>query len=410
MVNFNVKNTSVLSNQEFVYMCQKYMRHKSEAVASQIKEIWQKMSTAEVANCLCLYGGEVHTGNLWELYFKTTEYKPFAKEVERVLLQKAVSENFVFLKIPHALSEENERKLLELNTNQVVYGLNLQVLSTSYNIFDNVSEAKNETERLIRNNSNKLKIMFLNLKTYLERIRLSSASFEYLVDRVSYNRMKLYPYFSRCYLKIALEVLAREYGKNALENLDLQLKLLDVLVWNKEDKISNRPFAQYALSHYNMDNTPSENAIRRFLKLNDVNVLREILAHSWLKNGKNLVLSVYPELKAEILLAETAYAAFIENSYEKKVAILPEYVSALLKNRKNCNLMHGKKINKVSMLVLCLQMYNTYSNCRYNSSERCKILQKAIDYCVFYNSNSLNKFIPLLQECAKEEKHRLYSL
>ena len=108
MVNFNVKNTSVLSNQEFVYMCQKYMRHKSEAVASQIKEIWQKMSTAEVANCLCLYGGEVHTGNLWELYFKTTEYKPFAKEVERVLLQKAVSENFVFLKIPHALSEEND--------------------------------------------------------------------------------------------------------------------------------------------------------------------------------------------------------------------------------------------------------------------------------------------------------------
>ena len=155
------------------------MRHKSEAVASQIKEIWQKMSTAEVANCLCLYGGEVHTGNLWELYFKTTEYKPFAKEVERVLLQNAVSENFVFLKIPHALSEENERKLLELNTNQVVYGLNLQVLSTSYNIFDNVSEAKNETDWLIRNNSNKLKIMFLNLKTYLERISLSSASFEY---------------------------------------------------------------------------------------------------------------------------------------------------------------------------------------------------------------------------------------
>ena len=410
MVNFNVKNTSVLSNQEFADLCQKYARHKSETVASQIKSEWLKRSPSEIANCLCLYGGAAVNGNLWELYFKTTEYKPFAKEVERVLLRKAVSENFVFFKIPHALSEENELKLLDLNTNQVVYDLNLPVVSTSYDIFNNISEAKTETDWLICNNSEKLEIMFLNLKTYLERVRLSPKSFEHLVDRVLFAKTKSYPYFSRCYLTAALETLASEYGENALDNLDLQLKLLDISVWDKEEKACNRLFAKHVLSRYTMEKAPSEYALKRFLKLEDVNVLREILAHSWLEKGKNLVLAVYPELKAEVLLSEAAHAAFVENSYEKRVSVSPEYFSALLKNRENGNLLHGKRINKVSMLALCLLMNNTYRNCRYNSSERSKILQKAVKYCQYYDSRALNRFIPLLQECADEEKHRLYSL
>ncbi|MCI7420039.1 MAG: hypothetical protein MSS98_00025 [Alphaproteobacteria bacterium] len=65
---------------------------------------------------------------------------------------------------------------------------------------------------------------------------------------------------------------------------------------------------------------------------------------------------------------------------------------------------------ELSVLNLCLRLYNTYSDCHFDSENRSQILNEAIHYCEVFGIRTLKSYIPQLQEAAEEEKHRIYCL
>lgn len=405
-----------LSDEDFAMVCQAYSMEKNIYAAKVIQKKWYHSSGVQVADSLEKFGGEVFSSNLWTLYFEYKAKNAYHKEVEDLLLERAVEEQFVFAKLPHPLSEESEIKLISIRTGDIVPELDFQVAATSYAIFNDTPvlffQTSNKYDKLFSIHRIRLDAVFGNLKTYLEKFAICKSALLKLMEIALNGQRKQVPYFSYDYLKLAVKTLAFYDAPDALDDEKIQLQLLRITIWNKLDRCVNYPLKRQVLCRYNMDNPASDAIVDELLKYQNIDFLRELLSHSWLKNGKQRVLQKYPELKAEILLADLAHEASISNPKERRYIVTPKYLNLLLENRESrCReLQPDVPINELSILNLCLRMYNTYENCHFTSGERSQILEETVHYCEVFGTKSLKEYIPQLKESVREEKHRIYCL
>ena len=87
-----------LSDEDFAMVCQAYSMEKNIYAAKVIQKKWYHSSGVQVADSLEKFGGEVFSSNLWTLYFEYKAKNTYHKEVEDLLLERAVEEQFVFAK------------------------------------------------------------------------------------------------------------------------------------------------------------------------------------------------------------------------------------------------------------------------------------------------------------------------
>lgn len=411
-------NDMRLSEENFALLCKDYNQEKTISAAKIIQKKWQQSTALQIAKSLDMYGGEVYCSNLWNLYFEFKEDKFYDVEVENLLLERAYYEQQIFAKMPHSLSTDSEIKLISMRTGDIVPTIDLPVAATSYAVFSNNPSvgagwlASIEFDQQIAIHRHNLEAMFGNLKNYLEKFALSKPALLQLIEIAQNGQRTQTPHFSYDYLCLAVRTLVRYDDFDALDKEDIQQKLLGITVWDKEKQCAVYLFKRLALGRYNMQSAPSEAMVKWLLKFQNGDFIREVLAHSWLAYGREIVLQQYPEFSAEILLSDLAHEACVFNSVEKRRSVTPEYWNLVLSKREaGCRELQLKLPQReLSVLNLCLCMYNTYTNCHFDSDNRSQILKEAIRYCETYGLRMLKAYIPQLQEAAKEEKHRIYCL
>ena len=411
-------NDKCLSEENFALLCEDYCSRKTISAAQIIQKKWKQSKAGQITESLDNYGGEVYSSNLWSLYFEVKEDREFHKEVEDLLFERACREQQVFDKLPHSLSSESEIRLVSLRTGDIVPDLDWAVAATSYAIFadtPNVGAGKlkhNKEDELIAIHRFQLDAMFSNLKSYLAKFPLSKPALLQLIDIAQNGQRTQAPHFSYDYLSLAVKTLALYDDYDALDKEEIQLKLLNITIWSKERKCAVYPLKRFALGRYSMEAALSETMVNILLKHQDVDFIREVLSHSWLGVGREAVLRKYPELNAEVLLSELAHEACLSNPAEKRYSVSAEYWKLALGNRESSRreLQPNIPQRELSVLNLCLRLYNTYSDCHFDSENRSQILNEAIHYCEVFGIRTLKSYIPQLQEAAEEEKHRIYCL
>lgn len=413
----DVKN-KCLSEENFALICNDYSAEKTISAAQIIQKKWKQSKAGQIAESLDKYGGEVSGSHLWDLYFEAKGDRSYDMEVEALLLERACREQQVFEKLPHSLSSESEIRLVSLRTGDIVPDLDWAVAATSYAIFadtPNVGAGKlkhNKEDELIAIHRFQLDAMFSNLKSYLAKFPLSKPALLQLIDIAQNGQRTQAPHFSYDYLSLAVKTLALYDDYDALDKEEIQLKLLNITIWSKERKCAVYPLKRFALGRYSMEAALSETMVNILLKHQDVDFIREVLSHSWLGVGREAVLRKYPELNAEVLLSDLAHEACLSNPAEKRYSVSAEYWKLALGNRESSRreLQPNIPQRELSVLNLCLRLYNTYSDCHFDSENRSQILNEAIHYCEVFGIRTLKSYIPQLQEAAEEEKYRIYCL
>lgn len=411
-------NDKCLSEENFALLCEDYCSRKTISAAQIIQKKWKQSKAGQITESLDNYGGEVYSSNLWSLYFEVKEDREFHKEVEDLLFERACREQQVFDKLPHSLSSESEIRLVSLRTGDIVPDLDWAVAATSYAIFadtPNVGAGKlkdNKEDELIAIHRFQLDALFGNLKSYLAKFPLSKPTLLQLIEIAQNGQRAQAPHFSYDYLILAVNTLALYDDYDALDNEGIQQKLLNITVWNVAERCVDYLFKRPVLSRYNMSQAPSEAMVKELLSRADTDFIREVLSHSWLANGKEAVLQQHPEFSAEVLLADLAHDACLANPAERKYSVSLEYWNLVLSKREisRPELQPNVTQDKLSVLNLCLRLYNTYSGCHFDSENRSQIMNEAIHYCEVFGGRVLKSYIPQLQEAAKEEKHRIYCL
>lgn len=405
--------TNRLSKIDFAAVCREYSNDVDKMAEQIIVLQWANLSGCDIAQNLADCGDWIYGSNLWNLYFEQRQKVPFEPEVEQLLLEKAKQENMVFSHLPHALSEKAEQQLLQTNLKDILGDYDFPLAATSMalaKLTPVVDGDSPETELSIKacNNSEKLEAFFFNLHSYMERFPLYPESLDLLIETVLKAQKRRFRYFSFENLHIALKTIAVAEKPNDLISVSTQLKLLDFTYWSLEERKMYRPFVQSVLSYYTMKYPAPESIVQKLLQMEIVEPLRELLSHSYLAFGKEAALDKYPELNAEVLLAEICHEACLCNQSEAKNLTSQEYISLLVGNRSDSPLLQDQ--TKLSMPVLCMRMHRTYSDCSFDSDERYKVMQDAIRYCAQSHFPTLKQYVPRLTEDAKEEVHRVYCL
>lgn len=411
-------NDECLSEENFALLCEDYCSHKTISAAQIIQKKWKQSTAGQIAESLDNYGGEVYGSNLWALYFEVKGDRNYHKEIEDMLLERACREQQVFEKLPHSLSSDSEIRLVSMRTSDVVPDLDWAVAATSYAIFSdtpNVGAGKlknNKEDELIAIHRFQLDALFSNLKSYLAKFPLSKPALLQLIDIAQNGQRTQAPHFSYDYLSLAINPLALYDDYDALDNEGIQQRLLNITVWNATERCAVYLFKRPVLSRYNMSQAPSEAMIKELLSRADTDFIREVLSHSWLANGREAVLQQHPEFSAEVLLADLAHEACLSNPAEKRYSVSAGYWNLVLSQRESSRreLRPNLPQDELSVLNLCLRLYNTYSDCHFDSENRSQILNEAIHYCEVFGGRVLKSYIPQLQEAAEEEKHRIYCL
>lgn len=401
-----------LTSADFAAVCKEYVKDVDAMAEKIIVKQWENLFGCQIAECLEDYGDWIYGSNLWNLYFEQRQDEPFEPEVEELILEKAKQETMVFSHLPHALSVKAEQKLMQLTTEYVLKGYNWPVLATSSSLL-----LQNETEvgsaadalRQAQVHHEELEALFYNIQSYLERFPLSKKVLNLLID-ITTNAQKLnLPFFSYEHLQTALNTIAVAEKPNALIDVDTQLKLLDITVWNIAERKMHRPLLQSVLNYYFVLYPAPGEIVKKLLEMKEVEPLRELLSHSYLAVGKEAVLAEYPELNAEVLLADICREACLCNQTEAKKLSSKDFISLLTGKRPDTHPLLQKNV-KLSMPVLCMRMSKTYADCYFDSAERYQVMQDAISYCKQSHFPTLEEYVPRLTEDAKDEKHRIYCL
>ena len=281
-----------LTSADFATVCKEYVKDVDAMAEKIIVKQWENLFGSQIAECLEDYGDWIYGSNLWNLYFVQRQDEPFEPEVEELILEKAKQETMVFSHLPHALSVKAEQKLMQLTTEYVLKGYNWPVLATSSSLL-----LQNETEvgsaadalRQAQVHHEELEALFYNIQSYLERFPLSKKVLNLLID-ITTNAQKLnLPFFSYEHLQIALNTIAVAEKPNALIDVDTQLKLLDITVWNIAERKMHRPLLQSVLSYYSVLYPAPGEIVKKLLEMKEVEPLRELLSHSYLAVGKEAV-------------------------------------------------------------------------------------------------------------------------
>lgn len=402
-----------LSSIDFAAVCLEYANDVDNMAEKVIVKQWENFSAHQIAKCLRDFGGWIYGSNLWNLYFEYRREEPFEPEVEQLLLEKSKQETMAFSHLPHALSVKAEQQLLQTNLKEILgkYDFPLAAVSAALAKFTSVVDDDGlETELRIKacNNSEELEAFFFNLHSYLERFPLHQKSLELLIDIVIEAQKHRFKYFSFENLNMALNTIAAAEKPNSLISVSTQVKLLDFTYWDIEERKMHRPFVQSVLNYYIMLYPAPREIVQKLLQMRKVEPLRELLSHSYLAVGKEAVLAEYPELNAEVLLADICHEACLCSQTVANSLSSEEYVAWLRGSRADSSLLHGQ--TRLSMPVLCMRMLKTYADCSFDSAERYQVMQDAISYCQKSHYPTLEQYVPRLTEDAKDEKHRIYCL
>ncbi len=402
-----------LSPVDFAAVCREYANDVDKMAEKIIVLQWANFSGRDIAQNLAECGDWIYGSNLWNLYFEQRKEDPFEPEVEQLLLEKAKQETMVFSHLPHALSGKAEKQLLQTNLKDIVgdYDFPLAAVSMALPRFNpdfDQDVLVPKLRKLVDSKSEELMAFFFNLHSYLERFPLYPKSLILLIETVAEAQKRRFPYFSFENLESALKTIAVAEKPNDLISVQTQLELLDFTYWSVEERKMYRPLVQSVLSYYTMKDPAPKSIVQKLLQIESIEPLRELLSHSYLAFGKEAVLNKYPELNAEVLLAEICHEACLCNQTEAKNLTSKEYISLLVGNRSNSPLLQEQ--TKLSMPVLCMRMHRTYSDCAFDCDERYQVMQDAISYCTKSHYPTLKQYVPRLTEDAKEEKHRVYCL
>lgn len=376
-----------ISKENLILLCVKYKQQKSRLIGLILKNQWRFCSVEEVVSCLRLYGGRVcgyygmsgyiDDGNLWKLYFKLKKKKPFDFEAEELLIQQMDVGGSGYKQLPHALTERGELSLVEWRFAQ--RGKEEDTYYTGYYS----SSQRSFSEK--------------GLNNYIEKFALSEVAFNTLVaNSIRYNEYGNLINFFRVLDK-----------KPECKNVVNQLQLIKLL-----QSTHNCCVVVSVIQYYSMLNAPSLEFISELLLNfdekfdNRLFYLKELLSHSWLANGKEAVLKIYPQLKNRVLLAEICHEMCLNSKLERKRMISPEYSEML--NHDECKVHPWIESTtlpdgNISMLALCMRLYHVCER----EYETVKIMEKAIDCCNFYNVPKLKRYIPQLQEAIREYQSKL---
>lgn len=402
-----------LSMLDFEAVCQEYANDVDNMAEKVIVKQWDSLSGDKIAKSLADFGGWIYGSNLWNLYFEYKHEEPFEPEVEQLLLEKSKQETMAFSHLPHALSVKAEKQLLQTKLKDILgkYDFPLAAVSKDLAKFTSVVDDDSlDTELRIKacNNSEELEAFFFNLHSYLERFPLHPDSLELLIDTVTNAQKLRFKYFSFESLVKALNTIAAAEKPNSLISVSTQAKLLDVMYWNIEERKMHRPLVRSVLNYYTMLYPAPREIVQKLLQMRKVEPLRELLSHSYLAVGKEAVLAEYPELNAEVLLADICHEACLCSQTVANSLSSEEYVAWLRGSRADSSLLHGQ--TRLSLPVLCMRMLKTYADCSFDSAERYQVMQDAINYCKKSQCPTLEQYVPRLTEDARDEKHRVYCL
>ena len=378
---------------DLVALCLRYRKDKERITGFILQNQWRHSTFEDIASCLkwagynnngvcddacCFYDTiNAKNNNLWLLYLNLQKNKPYGFEVEKLLIDNIDADGKGFEKMPHALSEAGEELLIDSC---------FAVMGKTYDSY-NYGESFLGTGYFSINRLNR----------YIERFSLSKKAFAMLVEK------SLSKHTSENLVR-ALHILSTRPKPSEVIDDELRCKLILT-----PDMDMRYGVVSAVLRYYNMLIAPSWGVLSALLNNKQTSdairlYLSELLSHSWLEEGKETILKLYPHLKLKVLIADITHIACKYNRFERKVMESAEYIKLL--NREDVlqssNLQAEDLPDKrVSMVILCRKLYLV----KQNKCEFGKILEMTISYCQFFNDiPELKKFVPQLLKFKEEYK------